>query len=459
MNYRDAVAFLLEFADFERARESPRQANAFALDRIHSLLDRLGRPQSGRPTVHIAGSKGKGSTAAMIEAMLRAAGRRTGLYTSPHLYEFTERIRINGVPLAPADFAALVERLQPVIDQELRETPGRLSTFEILTAMAFVAFRDAQVEAQVIEVGLGGRLDSTNVFAEKAAAVITALSSEHVDVLGAELTGIAGEKAGIMTAGTQIAVLGPQRSSEAAAVVRRRADLVGAPLVEVAAAYAWSAAGLERHGQWFRLVRHAPRPGGAAEALFLTPLLGLHQIENAATAVATIDALRAQGLPVEPAAVLKGLATVEWPGRLEILAREPWLVVDAAHNEESFMRVLESLQLYFPYERLIGVLGTLRDKDVAGMARRLREHAAAVVVTAPDHPRAYPAERLAEAFRDWSGEMQVEPALPAAIDLARSLAGRNDLICVMGSLFVAAAARAHVLRLAGGEPTSARAER
>ncbi len=463
MHYRAAVDYLLEFADFERASARRRQAGAFALDRIHSLLRRLDRPQDGRITVHVAGSKGKGSTAAMIEAILRAAGFRTGLFTSPHLHEFTERIRLDGQPLSPEAFAELAQALRPTIEQELAEKPGRLSTFEILTAMGFMAFRDADVDVQVVEVGLGGRLDSTNVFSETAVAAITALSHEHTDILGSSLAKIAAEKAGIITAATQTAVLAPQRSAVAAAAVVKYAADVPVPLIDVARRYHWEGAGLElaqpRRQQWFRLTRSAPRADEAERSLYLTPLLGQHQIENAATAIATVEALQAQGLAVPAGAIHHGLATVDWPARLEVLSRQPWIVIDGAHNEESLERVLESLPTSFDYERLIVVLGVLGDKNLDAMVARITGRAAALVVTRPDHPRARSAESVAAACRGWDGPLIVEPAVDDALKAAVQLAAPSDLICVLGSLFVAAEARARIQRQVGAAPTSASADR
>ena len=459
MIYREAIDYLLSFADFERSRQADRTKEAFVLERIQALLDRLARPESGRLTVHVAGSKGKGSAAAMIESILRAAGRRTGLYTSPHLYEFCERIRIDGQPISEGAFADLVTQLQLVIGAELAAAPGRLSTFEILTAMAYLAFRDAAVDAQVVEVGVGGRLDSTNVFGEKAAAVITAISREHVAVLGPDLESIAAEKAGIITPGTAAVILGPQRSPQAAAVVSARGEEQAVSLVDVSRAYRWERAGTDRHGQWFRIFSQAAPADQAKEALYLLPLMGLHQIENAVTAIATIDTLRAQGVTIDQSAVHTGLATVAWPARLEVLAEDPWLVVDAAHNDESFERVLESLRVYFPHDRLVLVLGMLRDKDVGAIAKRVLSAAAALVITQPDHPRALQAQELADAFEGFAGPVLVEPTVADAVGAARGLAGERDLVCVLGSIFLAAEARAHILRQAGGEPTSARAER
>ena len=437
---------------------------AFALDRINSLMDRLDRPQDGsdaapRLTVHVAGSKGKGSTAAMIESILRAAGLRTGFFSSPHVHEFRERIRLDGAPVAPDRFAALVEQIRPVLEAELQNAPGRLSTFEILTAMAFSAFRDAAVDAQVIEVGLGGRLDCTNVMRRKDVAVVTALSKEHVHVLGDDIRKIAWEKAGIVHAATDAVVLGPQRSDAAAEAVRAHVEDVEAPLIEVGERYETEPAGHEAAGQWFRLRRRQPAPGETPETLHLLSLLGRHQIENAATAVAAIDELRRQGLQAPEAALHTGLATVAWPGRLETIARDPRVVIDGAHNEESLMRVLDSLPDYFAYDRLIAVIGVLGDKDLAGMADRLAARASAVVVTAAGHPRSRPAQDAAEVFASRIPEIVVEPRVATAVETARSLAGPNDLVCVLGSLFVAAEARAYIQRQAGGRPTSARADR
>ena len=463
MDYAAAVEYILGFADFERAGNR-RVPEAFALDRINGLMDRLDRPQDGavaapRLTVHVAGSKGKGSTAAMIESILRAAGQRTGFFSSPHVHDFRERIRLDGEPIAAPRFAALVEGIRPVLEAELHDAPGRLSTFEILTAMAFSAFRDAAVDAQIIEVGLGGRLDCTNVMRRKDVAVVTALSKEHVHVLGDDIRKIAWEKAGIVHAATNAVVLGPQRDAAAAQAVRAHVDDIPAPLVDVAERYATEPAGHEAAGQWFRLRRRRPAAGEPAETLHLLSLLGRHQIENAATAVATIDELRRQGLPVSDAALHTGLATVVWPARLETIARDPQIVIDGAHNEESLIRVLDSLPHYFTYDRLIVVIGVLRDKDLAPMAERLATQASAVVVTAAGHPRSRPAQDMAEVFASRIPEIVVEPRVATAVETARSLAGPGDLVCVLGSLFVAAEARAYIQRQAGGRPAPSRADR
>ncbi len=455
VDYPQAVDWLMSFADFERGSGPRRSRPDFALDRIRSLLRRLADPQQGRITIHIAGSKGKGSTAAMLESILRAAGFRTGLFTSPHLQDFTERIRIDGVPLAQPEFARLCEQLRHVIEAELADEPGHISTFEILTALSFHAFHAHDVDVQVVEVGLGGRLDCTNVFSRTDAAVITSLSHEHTDILGDQITQIAAEKAGIITAGCRQAVLAPQRFVEAADVVRNAADDVPTSLIDVAANYASEPAGVESWGQWFRLNRRQPRPGEPAKAMHLLPLLGRHQIDNAVTAIATIDALNATGVVAVPSEALhRGLASVRWPARMEAFelpetisadnpGPTPTVVIDGAHNAESVQRALDACLEYFPHERLHVVFGVLGDKALPDMARVIQTRSANVYATTSDHPRARPPQQVADAFvdPDWNGATAVHADPASALRDAAKQASAGDIILVLGSLSLAADAR------------------
>ncbi len=453
--YREAVDWLMSFADFERGSGPRRAKPDFALDRIRALLRRLGDPQHGRVTIHIAGSKGKGSTAAILESILRAASFRTGLFTSPHLHEFTERIQIDGAPLPEPEFARLCEQLRQVIEAELAADPGHISTFEILTALSFHAFHAQDVDVQIVEVGLGGRLDSTNVFHRTDAAVITSLSHEHTDILGDKITQIAAEKAGIISAACRTAVLAPQRFAEAADVVRNAADDVPAPLVDVGADYRSEPAGVEPWGQWFRVERRQPRPGEPSRALHLLPLLGRHQIDNAVTAIAAIDALNAAGAVAVPSAALhRGLATVRWPARLESfplprafaaseLEGPPTVVIDGAHNAESVQRALDACRDYFPHEQLHVIFGVLGDKALQDMARIIQTRAARVYATTSDHPRARPPQPVADAFADpdWQGAVTVHADVGSALAAAAQEARGGDLILVLGSLSLAADAR------------------
>jgi dihydrofolate synthase/folylpolyglutamate synthase len=454
-DYASAIDWLMSFADFERGSGPRRSKGDFALDRIRSILRRLGDPHHGRTTIHVAGSKGKGSTAAMLESILRAAGFRTGLFTSPHLHEFTERIRILSAPLPEEEFARLCEQLRHVIEAELAEDPGHISTFEILTALSFHAFHAHDVDVQIVEVGLGGRLDCTNVFSRTDAAVITSLSHEHTDILGDQITQIASEKAGIISAACRCAVLAQQRYPEAADVVRNAADDVPVPLVDVGTDYRAEPAGVEPWGQWFRVVRSSPRPGEQPRAMHLVPLLGRHQIDNALTAIATIDALVADGaVAVSSEALHRGLATVRWPGRLEsfdlpeaLASNEPdgppTVVIDGAHNAESVQRALDACRDYFPHEQLHVIFGVLGDKALQDMANIIQTRTEYVYATRSDHPRARPPQQVADAFADpgWSGSVAVHDNPQAALSAAGGQAHADDLILVLGSLSLAADTR------------------
>ena len=314
MDYEAAVEYLLSFADFERTGRFQERPD---VGPMLALLHRLGDPQLGRATVHVAGSKGKGSVSAMIESILRASGLSTGLYTSPHLHDFTERIRIGGEPISQETFARLVDEMGPAIEAQ-RAAGENVVTFDLLTALGFIAFSEADVSIQVMEVGLGGRVDQTNVFETKEVAVITPLSFEHTAVLGDKIEQIAAEKAAIITPGC-VVVLAPQPYPAAAAVVRGFAAHADARLVDVAADYRWSVGEHDLHGQVVRI--DAPR--GRVEARL--PLLGRFQAENAATAVAAVEAL---GRDIACAAIVRGLESVRWPGRLEVLSEQPLVIAD-----------------------------------------------------------------------------------------------------------------------------------
>jgi len=438
VNYRRAIDYLLTFADFER---SGRFAERPDVAPMLSLLRRLGDPQLGRRTVHVAGSKGKGSVAAMVESVLGAAGLSTGLYTSPHLHSYCERIRIGGEAISEAEFAELTAVVQGAVEAEREALGGReLVTFDLLTALAFLAFRRHGVECQVVEVGLGGRLDSTNVFESKDVAVITPISLEHTAVLGGTVTQIAGEKAAIIRPGCTV-VLAPQAHPEAAAVVRGVAAQAAA-LVDVEESYRWRRLAHDLGGQTFRL----SGPDGTLELRL--PLLGEHQLENAAAAVACIRALRACGLAIGDGAIAAGLASVSWPARVEVLQQRPLVIADGAHNGDSARRFRECLEEYFSCDRAFLIVGTSADKDVAGLAEELAPIAARVIATRAGNPRAMDPERVAAAFGRLGIEAEVRPGVAEALAEAMAAAGPGGVICLVGSLFVAAEGREHLLGVA-----------
>jgi dihydrofolate synthase/folylpolyglutamate synthase len=439
MLYREALEYLLSFADFER---SGRFSARLDLAPVCALLHQLDNPQSGRLTVHIAGSKGKGSTAVMVSSMLQECGLRVGLYTSPHLHSFRERIVVDGEPIAADAFARYVEVIQPAVDQVNQQFPGReLVTFDLLTAMAFLAFREAEAAVQVVETGLGGRLDSTNVLDQKEVCVITPISLEHTVILGDTVAQISEDKAGIIVP-TSTVIMGLQRES-AAEVIRRVCGERGADLVEVAGTCGLSRRGHSWEGQDFRL-----RTPGATYDLHL-PLLGLHQLENAASAVLAVEALRGYGMPVSEEGIRRGLAGVRWPARLEIVRRRPLVVADSAHNAEAARRLRETVTQDLGFSQAILVVGTSNDKDIDTMAAELEPLAATAVATAACHPRAAPAQAVASALLERGISTTMAETVPQAVETALALALPGDLVCVLGSLFVAAEARAYLLGIEG----------
>ncbi len=438
MRYAAAIEYLLSFADLERAGGIGRAGDAFDLRRMRALLARLGQPERGRRTVHVAGSKGKGSTAIMTEAILRAHGLRTGLFTSPHLHSYCERVALDGAPIGEQAFADVVAELAP--HATAMEAEGmRPTTFELMTALAFVTFRAANLDAQVIEVGLGGRLDATNVLDEKDVCVIAPIGLEHTDILGDDLRTIAAEKAGIVRAGVPVVMaLQPEPAAEA---IRAACAGAGAPLHEVAVeCAAQRTKGGEQ--QEFRL-----RTPLATYALEL-PLAGRHQMENAVVAVRAAELLAERaGFALDPAAVRRALAGVRIPGRLEAIGQRPRVLFDAAHTAESARRLAEALRDDLGVKRAVIVIGVSSDKDMAKLARALAPLASTVIATRSTHPRAADPSAIARAFIDEGCDAIVDPHAESALDSARGIAGEGGIVLVTGSFYLVAELRAILLGL------------
>jgi dihydrofolate synthase/folylpolyglutamate synthase len=442
LDYVESLAYLYSLADFER---SGRFADRPDVAPMRMLLAELGNPHLGRTTVHIAGSKGKGSVAAMVESILRHASQRTGLFTSPHLHRFTERIQVDGQPISTEEFAEGVSEIAAAVERITPRLAGRsLVTFDVLTALGFWLFRRHEVQAQVIEVGLGGALDSTNVFETKECTVITNIGLEHREILGDTVPEIARQKAGIIVAGCPT-VMAPQRES-AADVIREVAAERGSPLTEVALVCNLRRDSISADSQSFRL--RTPRDGYQAKL----PLLGKHQLDNAATAVLAVEALAKSGLEVGEEAVKAGLENVKWPARIETLKRRPLIIVDSAHTADSARVLRDTLLEYLRVDRATLIVGVMGDKDLQGLAMAIEPAALRVIATKADHPRALDAEAVARVFRDQGVETFVEPHLGAAIDMANSLSTGQDAIVILGSIALAGEARAHILGLERDPP-------
>ena len=395
------------------------------LERVAALLHRLGDPQEKLRFVHIAGTNGKGSCAAMTASVLRAAGYRTGLFTSPYLFRFNERMQINGEPIGDEELAALVTQIRPIADA-MEDLP---TEFELMTAVALLWYLRERCEIVVLEVGLGGRLDATNVIGAPEAAVIMNIGLDHTAVLGDTVEQIAAEKAGIVKPGCAVALY-PQ-TPEAEAVVRERCEAVGASL---------RVADLTQlQGEFDSLEGQVFRYRGASYAI---PLLGEHQLRNAAVVLEVAEILREKGWKLPHEAVEHGLYAVSWPARFELLRAEPPFVVDGGHNPQCAMTVAESLLRYFPDRRRVLLVGVLADKDYEGLFDILDVAADAYFCVTPASARALPADRLAAFLSRYGKPVTVCPDIPAGVEAASAAAGEDGVACAVGSLYMAGAVRA-----------------
>ena len=428
MDYRSALKYILGLTNYEKSLKELYSPGNVDLERVRELLRRLGSPESGLGIVHIAGTKGKGSTAAMISSVLQKAGYRVGLFTSPHLHTFRERVQINRAPISAEEFAGAMEKVKPHVEEiNAVGEHGYITTFEALTAMALLYFAEKQVEALVFEVGVGGRLDATNVVTPEV-SVITSISRDHTELLGETLPEIAGEKAGIIKEGVPVVVAPQVREVEEVigAIARER----GSEMVNVGRESVWRALGHDDRGQSL-LVRDFEN-----EYRISMPLLGDHQQENAATAVAALSVLRQKGWHISDADVLDGFADLRWPGRLEELGRWPLVIADGAHNGDSARRLREALLKYFEFRKVVLVVGVSADKNVEDIASELLPLASTVILTKSRHMRAAEPADIADAFTRPDIIVETTGSVKEALDRAREIASEEDLICATGSLFV-----------------------
>jgi len=448
--YNLALDYLYSFVDYSLKHSSELAKAEFNLDRMFALMEALGNPQTKYPIIHVAGTKGKGSVCALCASALqvhpersRRAGRyKVGLYTSPHLLDYCERIQINGESISHEQMIELVEEIKPAV----AKIP-KLTTFEITTALGFLAFAKQNVNAAVIEVGLGGRLDATNIVTPKV-SVITSLSYDHMAVLGDTLAKIAGEKAGIIKQGVPV-VSSPQKE-ETLEVLERAARLKGCSFTLIGKDVKFELLESSLDGQSLHLSSFppalAPRASVFPESktphtLDITiPLLGFHQLENAATAY---TALKTSGIPISDEAIQKGFAQVKWLARFQVVRREPPVIFDSAHNQDSFAKLRETLEEYFPDKMVHLIFGASEDKNIPGMFAEMKPKIKKLIVTRADHPRALEVENIVELARQAGVESEaarlVESALARALELS---ANDGSIVLAAGSMFVTAEAMA-----------------
>ncbi|HUP26882.1 MAG TPA: folylpolyglutamate synthase/dihydrofolate synthase family protein [Chloroflexia bacterium] len=466
MRYKEAYSYLNSFTNYEKTPGLQRDLGRNGLTRVRRFMALLGKPQDSFKSIVVAGTKGKGSVAAMLDSALRETGRRVGLYTSPHLHTFRERIRVDGEMISPADVARLVETIQPTVER-IRQAgdPNALpTTYELATALAFLYFQERSIDIAVLEVGLGGRLDAVNV-ATPIVSVITSISMDHMEVLGNTLQEIAREKAGIIKP-NGIVVTAPQ-VAEAMAPIKRVASRKKAKLKVIGEEVYLSSGSLpevmlDEEGvplsQTFT-VAYEPVEGSPQQKLRVKiPLMGSHQQVNAAVAVSALLEVDRAGTSVSHNQILRGLANVSWPGRLEVIHRHPTVVADGAHNAESIAKLNQALFDLFYKQPLIVVFGSLRDKDMVGMLSEIGTNQESVfgpeirklIVTAPGYQRAADPKEVASLARAKKLDVQVAGSVSEALDLAEKLAGEvrspddeAPVIVVTGSLYIVAEAREH----------------
>jgi len=442
--YQEALDYLYSFVDFSLTRSFRYTPEKFELGRMRDFLKYLGNPHQEYPIIHVAGTKGKGSVSAMCSSVLEAAGYSVGLYTSPHLQDYSERIRINNQQILHDELISLVAEIRPYLDRGTK-----LTTFEITTALAFLYFARHGADAAVIEVGLGGRLDATNVVMP-IVTIITSISYDHVEFLGESLAEIAGEKGGIIKNDVPL-VVSPQKK-EARLVIERIASERNAPLVQVGRDFLFAPFSHTLDHQTLLIWPSSEQPlinafiesRGINEwepTRLSIPLLGYHQVENAATAYTALLIASQSGLEVTDNALNTGFANVNWPGRFEILRHTPPIIVDSAHNRDSALKLRLTLDDYFPGLPIVLVFGASEDKNVEGMFVELLPRVKQVIATRSYHPRAMEPEKLKELVQNFGKPVKVVEAVESALEEAIQIAGKNAIVLVTGSIFVAAGAR------------------
>lgn len=438
MRYAEALAYLQQLTKF---------GFNFGLDRIKELLRRMGDPHLSLRVIHIGGTNGKGSTLAMVASILRAAGYRAGAFTSPHLHSYTERFTVNGTQISRRRVARLIAALRPHLEGMVAEGYEHPTEFEVSTAIAFKFFLEERVDFLVLEVGLGGSIDSTNVVENPLVTVITNVSLDHMEYLGGTVAEIAEKKAGIIKRGVPLVTAAAD--PEALSVIFRVAREKEAPVTRVlgltgeGAEVPFSCRKVTFRGGEFSLAGQRLTVQGLKdeyENLFL-PLLGRHQLANAATAVAVAELLAEKGYGIGREAIYAGLAGAVWPARLEVFWGEPAVVVDGAHNHDGARSLRRALDDYFPDKGIILVLGMLQDKEHARVVDELVPRARAVVVTRPDSPRAEGWERVAEEARRHLPAVYAVESVKDALARAFQLAGGQEVVVVTGSLYMVADAR------------------
>ncbi len=430
-SYQQAIDYLFKRTDYEKEEALRYNVTTFSLERMKKLLSLLGDPHRKIPTVHIAGTKGKGSTATMLAKMLEANNYKVGLYTSPHVLHLHERISVDSEMVSESEMRGLLNRVYTPVEKMSKTDPPTF--FEIMTALAFMHFTDNQVDIAIIETGLGGRLDSTNVI-KPAVIGITSLSIDHQQQLGETIDSIAMEKAGVLKRGVPVVTV--QQEPAAMSVLRSTAVALKAPLsvtgsdIDFSHRFETS----REHGPHTRVCLTTPT--SKFEHLRV-PLHGKHQAINCGLALAVLDKLKSAGFEIDNEKASEGLQKVSLPGRMEMISHDPRIMIDAAHNSASIRALIHAIGQNIPYDSMVVIFGCNNDKDIMGMLQELQYGADKVIFTRSSSAKAVSPEDLAEMYTELCGKMcQSAPSLGPALQLAKSAISKEDLICITGSFYL-----------------------
>ena len=440
--YQQSLDYIYSFIDYEKNRIVRNAEENFKIERMYQFMHLLGDPQLSYKVLHVAGTKGKGSVCAFLASALQAAGYKVGLYTSPHMIDFRERIQVNRAWIDRESLVSITKRLK-----ETAELVLGITTFELTTALGFLYFAEQNVDVAVIEVGLGGRLDATNVVAPLV-TVITSISYDHTEILGDSLAKIAFEKGGIIKTGVPV-IISPQRPA-ALKTLRKVAKERNAPMVIVGKDLLFGADSHSLEGQSFfvwtpqeqSLVNSFINSGGETEWSPLRlriPLLGHHQVANAATAYAALRKADAAGLVITTEAIRRGFLETVWQGRFEIISHNPLLVVDSAHNRDSALKLRQTINDYFPGKPVILIFGVSSDKDYSGILEELLPVTQFVIASQSLHPRALKADGICKKVLKFGKACIIIVPIENALEKALDMAGDESLVVATGSVFVAAA--------------------
>ena len=438
-DYQNALDFLYSHINYSLTRNLRYSPEKFNLERMYELLRKLGNPQLDYATVHVAGTKGKGSVCALIASVLQTAGYKTGFYSSPHMRDFTERIRFNNCTIPKKDLARLVNEIEPVVT-----SIRNLTTFEITTAIAFLYFSRMKSEIAVVEVGLGGRLDATNVIIP-IVSVITPISLDHVKILGNTVEKIAMEKSGIIKR-DQPVVVAPQRES-VLKIIEEIANKKHAHIIEIDRDFSYKQLFHSFEYQTFLLSHSNDKEKDVfGEEIdsnkyieLSIPLLGKHQVQNAALAFGALEVIKENGFRISDNAVKNGFMNTVWRGRFEILSQNPFIIVDSAHNVDSTKKLINAIDDYFANYEVILIFGASEDKDIDGMLKLLSKRAKVIIFTKSSHPRAIEPVEIRDIAIKYKDNIFTTINCKEALELAMKSIKKNQLILVTGSIFVVAA--------------------